>query len=339
MKYLKEEGKLIDFLISLTMVETSQKFFEGNFEGDTIFREIAGEAYLKVVEAYIKDISPLTTIPKFVSVDNNFLMKLATREKAFFYEDFCKALQDLKKEDFERLIIRTVYDKDEKEREKAALEIRDLERLEMSEAQKRGLLMVLEDFPAYREKLLSELDQAREAYKKARGLLDPLLEEDQKAGEILEDDGLYEKILKNYISYETYKKIDFLILLPLSFYYVYVQTDDEYEMSAVFLGYHIPDIYQARQAKKKLEDLELAKVFKILSDPTRYGILKLIEEGVTSNSVLADKFGVTPAAISYQFKYLTENGIISKDEKTKKIEVNKDLVKSAIEVLKIDLNL
>ncbi|GMQ64624.1 MULTISPECIES: autorepressor SdpR family transcription factor [Vallitalea] len=54
----------------------------------------------------------------------------------------------------------------------------------------------------------------------------------------------------------------------------------------------------------------LADTFKVLSDPLRRNILVCLKEGKLTAGEIADKFNITPAALSYHLKLLKNADLI-----------------------------
>ncbi|GMQ64665.1 autorepressor SdpR family transcription factor [Vallitalea maricola] len=54
----------------------------------------------------------------------------------------------------------------------------------------------------------------------------------------------------------------------------------------------------------------LANTFKVLSDPLRRNILVCLKEGKLTAGEIADKFNITPAALSYHLKLLKNADLI-----------------------------
>ncbi|GMQ57204.1 autorepressor SdpR family transcription factor [Vallitalea sediminicola] len=54
----------------------------------------------------------------------------------------------------------------------------------------------------------------------------------------------------------------------------------------------------------------LANTFKVLSDPLRRNILVCLKDGKLTAGEIADKFNITPAALSYHLKLLKNADLI-----------------------------
>lgn len=109
----------------------------------------------------------------------------------------------------------------------------------------------------------------------------------------------------------------------------------------LFLGINVLDYhYKLSSFEERIKE-ERITVFKNLSDKTRYDVLKLIARGDSSTKVLAEKLGVTSAAISYHLKQLTNDRLIQFDANRRKngYRINQERMKHAIAGLLEDLEI
>lgn len=109
----------------------------------------------------------------------------------------------------------------------------------------------------------------------------------------------------------------------------------------LILGINVLDYYfKLSQFELKSKE-ERITVFKNLSDKTRYEVLKLIAHGDSSTKVLAEKLGVTSAAISYHLKQLGNDRLIQFDANRRKngYRISETRMKEAIAGLLEDLNI
>lgn len=84
---------------------------------------------------------------------------------------------------------------------------------------------------------------------------------------------------------------------------------------------------------------ERVLVFKNLGDKTRYEVIKLISQGVTSIKEIATQIGVSSATISYHMNELLNSKIVTLENQNKKFSyiVDYELLDAMIEDLKADL--
>lgn len=112
------------------------------------------------------------------------------------------------------------------------------------------------------------------------------------------------------------------------------------EMDLV-LGINVMDYFLKLTQFQVRNKEERITVFKNLSDKTRYDVLNLIANGDSSTKILAEKLGVTSAAISYHIKQLTNDRLIQFDANHRKngYRINEKRIKEAINGLFEDLTI
>ena len=113
------------------------------------------------------------------------------------------------------------------------------------------------------------------------------------------------------------------------------------ETAHIFLGISVLEYFTRLKHFEERNKEDRITVFKNLSDKTRYEVLKLIAEGESSTKVLAEKLGVTSAAISYHLKQLTNDRLIRFDASKPKqrYRINESRMEEAVAGLREDLQL
>lgn len=113
------------------------------------------------------------------------------------------------------------------------------------------------------------------------------------------------------------------------------------ETANIFLGISVLEYFARLQRFEERNKEDRITVFKNLSDKTRYEVLKLIAEGESSTKVLAEKLGVTSAAISYHLKQLTNDRLIRFDASRPRQRycINESRMEEAVAGLREDLRL
>lgn len=109
--------------------------------------------------------------------------------------------------------------------------------------------------------------------------------------------------------------------------------------SDIILGINVLDYLTRLDRFEERNKEDRITVFKNLSDKTRYDVLKLIATGESSTKVLAQKLGVTSAAISYHLKQLTNDRLIRFDANNPKhrYRINEQRMMEALAGLREDL--
>lgn len=153
-----------------------------------------------------------------------------------------------------------------------------------------------------------------------------------------------EAVMRQYLVTESFEALRtsktihfwFLGIQDYSFT-IHPQKDTTY----LILGINVLDYYFKLNGYQLKNKEERITVFKNLSDKTRYEVLKLIAQGDSSTKVLAEKLGVTSAAISYHLKQLANDRLIQFDANRRKngYRISEVRMKEAIAGLLEDLDI
>lgn len=330
MKFIKEESFLVDYLKTFDLIISSDDLKKNN----SFLDKISDLNYKKQIEKYIMDLLNNDTkiINYFVGGGYNLLYSIVTY---YGITSFTKYIEYVKKIDMQELSEILSYSFQLKKQ----FNFIDIDELNLSFQDKWKLAIITKEFMNFKEKLILELQTNYIVYEK---YADKIYGEYNQKITMLENDlsdkhFIYTNIFSKFLDEDIFYQLDRKLVLLLSANEIIVYSSPKYSHLAV--GLYVLDVYLEEERQKKLDEVKLTQIFKALSDPTRYGIIKNINKGITSNSVLSSMFSISRAAISMQFKYLQENDIIYVDETTKKYVVNKDIIKHAIEVLQIDVSL
>lgn len=193
------------------------------------------------------------------------------------------------------------------------------------EQQKTQFLPILEEtWKTYQYHLEQLINLFPDSYEHSQALL-------------LEGDELYQLAFSDYVKRTSYEKVSEKLVMPfLINKVVYLDTGN---FSCVGIGYQTYDYWQLLKVKENSNQAVREQVLKTLVDPTRFGILKFINEGIWSNKVIAEKFDISSSAVTYQLKYLVDNRIISQDPTTRKYSINKAMLSQVLLELKEELKL
>lgn len=98
--------------------------------------------------------------------------------------------------------------------------------------------------------------------------------------------------------------------------------------------------YVEEQMNKEDIDKHLM-VYKVLSDKTRFEIIKLLTEEESYGQGIAEKLGVTTATVSYHMDYLLGASLITTKRKSRRLyfSINKDQIKESISFLEKELKI
>lgn len=159
-----------------------------------------------------------------------------------------------------------------------------------------------------------------------------------------DDQAQLDAVMKQYLITESLEAlrnssvIHFYLLGIHDYNFNLIPRNDETDL---ILGINVLDYYFKLTQYEVRNKEERITVFKNLSDKTRYEVLSLIANGDSSTKVLAEKLGVTSAAISYHLKQLANDRLIQFDANRRKngYRINKDRMQEAISGLLEDLQI
>ncbi len=135
--------------------------------------------------------------------------------------------------------------------------------------------------------------------------------------------------LTNYMIPKAYFKQN-LNVIYLSITAPYQLTIRQTKNDSYFIfGINMLKGFEFLKALREDELEERTRVFKILSDHTRYQVLKFIASGVSSTKAVAEKLNVSSATISYHINaFVTQGIIVLSSDKYRKYEVNYDYLQT-----------
>lgn len=331
MNFLKEESFLIDYLKSFELLHTQNDLQENN----SLLDRVMDTNYKKKIQLYVKELSDDfydSVIRYFIGENFNILFTIVNDNRIRNFEDLIVTLEKYTLDDL-YISLKSKF------HSISDIRLQNIEELSLSFEDKWKLAVLINEFSNIRSRLLDELSLYYEKYLKYAEKLYKEYSEKiaQVQEELVNGDVIYQHIFSEYIEKKVFDEIDERLILLLSANEIMIYSTKNCHRIA--LGLYIFDFYLELERQKKIDEIEMTQIFKALADPTRYGIIKNLNKGITSNSVLADMFSVSRAAISMQFKYLQANGLIIIDEVTKQYIVNKEKIKHAIEKLQVDIDL
>lgn len=331
MKFLKEESFLIDYLKSFELLHTQNDLQENN----SLLDRVIDTNYKKKIQLYVKELSDDfydSVIRYFIGEDFNILFTIVNDNKIRNFENLSLTLEKYTLDDLYtslRSKFNSISD----------ISLQNIEELSLSFEDKWKLAVLLNEFSNIKPQLLEELSLYYEKYLEyAEELYKEYREKINQVQEALVDGNiLYQHIFSEYIEKKIFDEINERVILLLSANEIVIYSTKNCHMIA--LGLYVLDFYLEVERQKKVDEIEMQQILKSLSNSTCYGIIKNLNKGITSNSVLADMFSVSRAAISMQFKHLQANDLIIIDQVTKQYVVNKEKIKHAIEKLQVDIDL
>lgn len=107
----------------------------------------------------------------------------------------------------------------------------------------------------------------------------------------------------------------------------------------IFVGIMFKEYFEDRKDKQDIDKHLI--IYKVLSDRTRYEIIKLLVEQESYGQEIAKKLGITTATVSYHMDYLMGASLIITKRQSRRLyySINKDQIKQSISFLEKELNL
>ena len=119
-----------------------------------------------------------------------------------------------------------------------------------------------------------------------------------------------------------------------------IQTTEFPNLNFMVWGRYLEEFFEKMKSRAESQLAERVLLFKNLGDKTRYEVLKLIAQGVTSTKIIAQKLGVSSATISYHTSNLTTSKLIVPCRQEGRIDfvVNEKYIEECFKELRKDLN-
>lgn len=331
MKYLDDQSALLDFLLSFELGEMIEEWDDGE---KTLLEDIVDHQYMEIVKTYVLGLSQNTLYQKFVTKEYNLLLKyFLTQPDIRTINDFLLSLQELSLENL-KSIIASAFDLPEVD-----FTLHDLEKTSLSSQSKWEIFLLLTEFDTLLPKLIDQLRHQYQQYQLSVQLIIELYDDKFQVLQSLmsEGDQLYSLIFEPLMDRTLFDQKEFYGIFPLSLNRIFVQY--KVGVKRIALGLYVYDYYDEKQKRQLVDEQTTQQILKVLADQTRYGIIKCIVNGITSNKEIAKIFSISPSGVTYQLKFLVEHDILQKDEVTKHYRVNTDLIQSALSNILLDLDI
>lgn len=328
---MEAASALVDFTLSL---EYATKTLSEHKEYRELVK-VTDAQYLEHIDDYQEFLQDRKDgIANWVTDEYNIAYYLLLDRSLSSFHDMNTAVQELDRDAAFSLISTYVLDSEQE------FHVHDLIGSALSDKNRWRLTELYYDFDKLKDDFSRNLMQAWRRYKQLKDTLSCAYERkiSQETARVSEkSDELYSIVYKNYISREDFNAASKQIVLLASLDTVlYVQKGEEkYIGIGVYTFDCLKLVHDANSYGQEFRE----KILKALADPTRFGILKLIDENITSNKIIAHKFGISSAAVTYQLKYLLDNHIITSDAQSKKLFVNKKLLAAVLAGIEKELHL
>lgn len=270
----------------------------------------------------------------FVNEEYNLLSYILIIHKISNFEELSTFLKNISRDDLFQILSTNILETNTK------FSPKDLLYVPLKEKNKWKLTELYHNYSQIKNKFLDIAEDSWNQYLKIVKNLEKqfhykIVQEEKRLQDKSGD--LYSAVYQNYISKNDYISAQNNHLLLVSFQKIlFIKIEED---TTLGLGIYTYDYLNFTKSVNSYSQESREKFLKILADPTRYGILKLIIEGVSTNKIIANKFGISSAAVSYQLKNLLDNKIIVVEPDGRKYSLNKDLLKQIIAGIEKDLSL
>lgn len=322
-------AKLIDFCLSLTLanekIETKKEY--------KLIQKMLPEDFLAAILQYQNRISEhQQKLLPFVNTEYNLLLYFTLLNDVQTFDDLIVALNHWSKEDCFQLVSTYIIESEQKFTIKALIDV------QLTSENKWQLTELFTDFANKKEKLLQCIPTIQQMYQETAQLLESQYSEKiNEETQLLQakSDQLYEIVFKDYVASEDFHHSEQNLIFLLNCYSVFYFNDSK--TSYLGCGVFAREYFEFIRGTAAYSQTFRENILKILADPTRFGILKMINSGISSNKVIARKFGISPAAVSYQIKNLLENQLILVENSHKKYRLNNPLLKQLLNGIENEL--
>ncbi|MGT2799141.1 winged helix-turn-helix domain-containing protein [Streptococcus marmotae] len=331
MSLVSEKSYIVDFLQSFSLLYEIKEWDNGQ---ETVLDRIMDKNYQDLVRQYVHEISRHKPIlSQFVTKDYNILwLFLSVQAEIRHFTDYLEGVQQVSQEQFLQLLAREFSE------EGKGFTLVDLDRQAWSASSKWNLVLLQEEFQAKRGALLSILPKLYQLYGEYARMLETQFEKKIQTAQLhLTTEKSYQLIFKDYLDEKTFQTVQDQLVLLISSHKVLIHLKQPHPLLGI--GVHVYDYFEEQQRQALLDEVSMQNILKVLADQTRYGIIKVIGKGMTSNKEIAKAFSISPSGVTYQLNFLVDNHIIQKDDETKQFVVNHDLIRSALLAVLNDLDI
>ncbi|WP_432664277.1 metalloregulator ArsR/SmtB family transcription factor [Wukongibacter baidiensis] len=281
----------------------------------------------------------------FFNSESHIWKSLIHTKKMWNYstiDDFLDSIYDLSSIEIrERLFIKLNKEKSEVDYNEINDVIKNdkgfinyIKRLNVSSGTKWGLYCFTQDIDDYTNKFVEFIKKYIPLYNK---VFEKHRIENESFNKYIEkrinEEGMdfIRLITKKYFNVENFKEI----YVTTSFYNTYnINFAIEENSLYIYIGTKYIETLNRHIRENRIEENIL--VYKNLSDKTRFEIMKFLLTGEYFGQEIANKFGISTAAVSYQMNYLFAANLIHIEKKDRKVyyALNKETLSNSIDFLK-----
>ncbi|HEM2750660.1 TPA: winged helix-turn-helix transcriptional regulator [Streptococcus suis] len=331
---MTERERLVDYIFSFDLI--NDPIQETSEYKDV--EKVTSEEVLGIIRSFQMTLmKQKNELLPYVNDEYNLLSAIFFHNPSIStFADYCSYIEDLTLLQLSEIV--SVYIL-QLERKNEEISIETIISSDFSETNKWRLTTILFSYEISKKKMMGFLEQTWRIYNQyLEQLLETLSNEEKQSKHLLlESDDLYQVVFSDYINKESFEEVREKFVLPFLVHKMLYITAGNF--SCVGIGYQTYHYWSLLKRKGNINQRTREQVLKTLVDPTRFGILKFINEGIWSNKIISEKFGISSSAVTYQLKYLMEHQIIFQDTETRKYSINKPLLSQVLLDLKEELEL
>lgn len=324
---MTDREQLLDFILALNLVKEPLSDYP---EYETL-TSLLSKDYLDQLKHFQQALTTLEDWPFFINDGYHIpLAYLSAQTSLQSFSQFIDGLDSLSSQEFQELVSKAAFDGVSDN-----LSFDAINQSNLSKLNKWHVSSLIFNAKQEQKKLVDLLNVSWQLYEEHLKTSLSLLEQSQLTWPKQAD--VYNKVCQAYISLEQFEHCQERLLLPsLAHKFFYLQTP---RANVMAMGPFTVSYFEHLNRQTHYSQEVREQVLKTLADPTRFGILNFINDGIWSNKVIAQRFNISSAAVSYQLKHLVEHEIILFDSNLRTYSLNKTKLSHVLEDIKKELNL
>lgn len=331
MKVDEKRSELFDYLMCLQFLKEDP--LEQN---NSLFEKILDPSYRTLREELLKPLKEhVNLINRYANTAYNMITHFFQMMNPKSANDFFSQFEHAPKETFAEIICEMLSLSTESE----DITAKHINQTDLLDEYKWAIYSFLSDFEQQRSALLHFLkEQYPNFCEKRKILLQKTASQKSQLLKRLEDEQkeLFLSFLPEDSANKAFeqKTFFFLVASPTLFY-----LHKKEKNSLLAIGCYLFEYFSIKEKVQKEFVEKRKKYLKILSDETRYGILQKITEGVSSNKILAQMFGLSAPGVSYQLNALMKSEMIHYSKQKGRYVLNEEELQKVFSSILLDFGI
>lgn len=215
--------------------------------------------------------------------------------------------------------------------------LNQIEKMEIEDGAKWYLLSLVKDPRSYLEKFIELVEDYLPLYEEIKeGYWGDYLDFVDWLDQIINYQGI--DFLDRYLAFINLKEFD-EIHLNYSIFDLVTSKERGDGKIKIYLGLIFRKYIESERNKNNLD--KYLNIYKLLSDRTRFDIIRILMDKESYGQEIAEKLGITTATVSYHMEYLFAASLIFMTRKSRRIyySINKEEIRKAIGFLEREFSL